>query len=84
MAVPTSFDESNHVLDPPPGVQVEACAPLSVFVDGKHVISCWKLTQAELDEVNRTGRIWLWLWGKTMPPAYVSPDYPFKQVEEPG
>lgn len=35
------------------------------------VVSCWKLTRQELDEVNRTGRVWLIVLGRTMPPVAI-------------
>lgn len=78
MAVPCNFEESNEVIDRPEGLTEEQCGVLSVFkaVDQKTqlpcVVSCWKITQEELDEINRTGRIWLVLYGKTMPPAIVT------------
>lgn len=65
--VPTSFSESNLVLSRPPDMTAEQCEPLSVFADGKQVISCWKLTADELKEFQRTGRIWLVVFGETMP-----------------
>lgn len=41
------------------------------------VLSCWKLTQEEMDEVKKTGRIWLWLWGQTMQPAAIGGKHPW-------
>ena len=81
--VPTSFDQSNLVLNPPPGVSPEQCAPLSVWRGPLNtgegvVISCWKLTLDEVDELLRTGRIWLICWGETMPPVALSAKSPFK------
>lgn len=72
--IPTAFDEENGVLGEPPGVSLEACGPLSVWrgptTDGiPVVVSCWKPTKEELDEINRTGRVWLMVWGQTMAPA---------------
>lgn len=83
--IPTSFEESNHVLDKPNGIDYVDCQALSVWVgnysDGNPVvISCWKLTQEEQEEFNRTGRIWLHLWGQTMPPAFLGTKYPFEAV----
>lgn len=80
---PASFDESNCVLSRPPQMDDEQCAPLSVCrtadTDGQPVVvSCWKCTQEELEEINRTGRVWLMLWGETMPPAAVIGIKPFK------
>ena len=86
MAVPASFDESNSVLSAPLGME-EKVEPLSVwlgFTDPPEyqqpvVLSCWKLTAEELAEVNRTGRVWLWIWGATMPPAVVNGTHPFQK-----
>lgn len=75
--IPTSFNESNHVLGRPPGMTHDQCEPLAVFVDGQHVVSCWKLTAEEAAEFARTGRIWLMVWGVTMPPVAVLATSPF-------
>lgn len=77
----SNFDESNGSLDPPEGVSVDACQPLFVFRDGLHVVSYWKPTQEELDEINRTGRVWLMIWGGTMPPALLLGETPFQEAE---
>jgi len=82
--IPTSFDEANSVLGPPKGVDLDKCEVLSVWrgfdTDKKSIVlSCWKLTKVELEEFNRTGRIWLWIWGQTMPPASLSVTSPFTQ-----
>lgn len=77
--IPASFDESNAVLSRPPSMTDEECAPLSILNavtdNGRGirsvVISCWKLTAEELAEVQRTGRVWLTVFGETMPPVSV-------------
>lgn len=79
---PSSFDESNHVLGRPEGLSDEDCGPLSVFVGNQAdglpvVVSCWKPTEAELEEIIRTKRVWLGIIGHTMPPAWVSGVKPF-------
>lgn len=80
--ISASFDESNHVLGRPVDMTDDECDPLSVaivqFADGiPGVVSCWKLTQDEVDEFTRTGRIWLTVLGATMPPVSVSAINPF-------
>jgi hypothetical protein len=77
--VPTSFDESNRVLSRPPSMSEDECEPLSVFINPNPalVISCWKLTKEELEEINRTGRVWLWIYGPTMQPALLTVKSPF-------
>lgn len=72
--VPASFDESNDLLDKPPSMTRDECEPVSILrattPKGHPVlISCWKLTRQELDEINKTGRLWLTIYGDTMPPV---------------
>ena len=81
--IPSSFPESNNYLNPPDGVDVNTCQVLSVWqgpsADGVPlVISCWKPTKEELEQLNRTGRIWLYVWGATMPPVALLTKHPFK------
>lgn len=78
--IATSFDESNHVLGRPPSMTDEQCDPLSVFMGNDVVISCWKLTKEELEMINKTGRVWLWVMGDTMPPVALSVASPFRKV----
>jgi hypothetical protein len=71
--IPTAFDEENCVLDGPPGTTSAEVAPLSVWrgvqLDGTPVvISCWKVTKEELERIQKTGRIWIYVMGDTMPP----------------
>lgn len=77
MAFPASFAESNAVLSRPEAVREGDCTPLSILrteTDGgiPCVISCFKVTQEELDEITRTGRIWISIMGHTMPPIAVN------------
>lgn len=80
--VPTDFPESNHVLGKPDDMTADQCEPLSVFVDGRVVVSCWKITKEELEEFNRTGRIYLVIFGQTMPPASLIAKSPFMRPNE--
>lgn len=82
MAELCSFDEANTVLDKPSDMTYGQCQAASVLRAVQHngqpvVISCWKLTQEELDEINRTGRVWLGVLGITMPPSYIAGIRPF-------
>ena len=82
MAFPSSFPESNGVLDKPSGVPSDDCSPLAVAIvsiqKSPVTISCWKLTQVELDEIVRTGRIWLGVLGTSnIPPMWVTGHNPF-------
>ena len=81
--IPASFDEANVVLNPPVGVSSDDCDPLNIWrgvaADGKTVvISCWKLTQEEIDHLVKGGRLWLWVHGVTMPPVSLDTEHPFQ------
>jgi len=83
---PTSFKQSNAVLEPPEGMPPDITDSISVCrattVTIKHqapvVLSCWKLTQEELDEINKTKRVWLHVMGESMPPVWLSGKDPFE------
>jgi len=71
MADPTDFEGANKVFHPPEGME-DRCSDLTVFQDKTSVISCWKLSEEELAEVNRTGVVWLRVHGQGTPPVKVS------------
>lgn len=71
-----AFDGENLVLGTPKGCDPDVVAPLSVqagrTADGEPaILSCWRLSREELDEVNRTGRVWLVVRARGMPPVAV-------------
>lgn len=73
--IATAFDEENDVLDGPPGSTAEECSMLSVWRGRQQggepvVISCWKPTPNEWEEMQRTGRVWIIVQGTTMPPIH--------------
>lgn len=80
--IPASFPESNIALSRPKDMTDEQCSPLCVFkgedVEGTPVIiSLWKLTKEELEEINKTGRVWLCIYGRGMPPVALGTSDPF-------
>ena len=77
-----SFDEANTVLGKPQDMTHEQCEAASVCrtqnADGVMVVvSCWKVTKEELEEIQRTGRVWLIVAGHTMPPVNLTGISPF-------
>ena len=89
--IPTSFDESNAIIDKPKDMTREQCEPLNIWrgpfmIDNENfaasIISCWKLTKEELAEINRTGRIYLIVIGPGMPPVILSGHKPAFPSEE--
>ncbi len=80
--IPTAFDEENALLQPPPQLTVDQCEPLSICLahndEGQPVIiSAFKPTVEELAEIQRTGRVWLMVYGWQMPPVKLSGYSPF-------
>ncbi len=87
--MPAAFDEENGVLDPPPGMSIDIVNCLSVFrgpmADGTPiVVSCYKPTKEEWEEMHRTGRVWLMVMGTTMPPVVVTGHNPFQNGVQAG
>lgn len=79
--VPASFPESTRALSKPDDMSADECEPLCVvdlvYPNGyRGILSCWKLTKEELEEVNRTGRIWLTVIGAVMPPVILDGTHP--------
>jgi hypothetical protein len=80
----TAFDEENAVLDAPAGMTPEQCEPLSVWRGNDEsgapvVISCWKPTAEEWEEMRRTGRVWIIVHGLSMPPLVPVGSSPFRR-----
>lgn len=81
--IPTSFPESNTWFDKPHDMTEEECGVLSVWkgnnTDGSPmIISCWKPTKEELEEIKRTGRIWVFHFGQFLQPHAIEGKNPFK------
>lgn len=81
--IATSFSEENLILDPPPQLREENIECLPVFAgraeDGTPiVISCWKITAEEMEEMKKTGRVWLMVFGHGMPVVSVVGKNPFR------
>ncbi len=83
---PTAFEESNAVLDAPESCPVPV-GPIAVCrlvnqYGVPMVVTCWKLTQGDLDEIIRTKRVWLGAMGLSMPPVWLSGERPKIEVRE--
>ena len=86
--IAVSFEQENKVLDPPMGFTVDQCEALPVHQGHLQsglpvVISCWKITKEELEELHKTGRVWLMVLGVAMPPVTLSTEIPFVEQEDP-
>lgn len=85
--LPTSFEGSNFVFAKPADMTDEQCMDLPVWRgelphdDAGNtfpaIISCWRLSKEDLEEINRTGVVWLSITGRGMPPVSVFTENPF-------
>lgn len=85
--ISASFSQSNAALSKPADMPVDECHALSVWRGRQNnglpiVVSCWKLTQEELEEFQRTGRIWLIVAGVTMPPVSLTAQFPWSEGDD--
>lgn len=76
--IPVEFDQMTVVLGKPQGWRDEDCLPLPVYRDGVRCISCWKLSKEDLEQIEKTGEIWLTiLAGESQPPVCLQTENPF-------
>ena len=81
MATGVDFPQSNRTLGPPEGVTNEECQDLPVQLSisaekGPCFISCWQLTEEELESVIQNGgKIYLWIMGSAHPMVCLTPHY---------
>lgn len=79
----TNFKESNQVIGPPKGVSEDDVQSINAWAgpmppeNWPVMITCWKPSKEELQEVIDTGRVWLHVYGHVMPPVSVSGHHPF-------
>jgi len=76
MAEPVPFRDSNVTLQPPPGTGM---LELPVLTDGETCISKWMLTSEEIEEIARTGHIFVLVHTghPTQPPVGLSAEPPY-------
>ncbi len=86
--LPTTFEQQNFIFTKSKGWEDEQCMDLPVWegeapIDDAgtmqpSIISCWKLSKEDLDEIQRTGVIWLSITANWMPPVSVFTENPFQ------
>ena len=81
-----AFDEANITMNEPDGWSPDQCNSIrarrhSVILHGgvevPVVTTCWKPTAKELDEIRRTGRLYLSCVGQSMPPVLLAANPPW-------
>lgn len=74
------FPGANSILTAPPGA--ENVSDLHTFKNGVSCVSCWQLSDDELAEVQRTGRVFLSVMsGRTQPPVFVGSESAVRELE---
>jgi hypothetical protein len=86
MATPTGFQEANKVLNAPEGEEASVLNLPVVSVPGMFTGSVWELTNAELQTIFKTGKIFLGVFygGETQPPVFLTayqPGVPLQLAE---
>jgi hypothetical protein len=81
--IPIEFPQANQVFKKPDNMTDEECYELHTFhglVDGPNLgtISCWQLSKEDIEEIQRTGVIWLRVLGARLPPMAVFTENPFE------
>lgn len=80
MGKPIEFAGVNRVYGPPKGRE-EQVGNLPVFMNGTCIVSAWKLTPAELEEVIRTGTVFLSsMSGEVLFPMFVGSESVVRSV----
>lgn len=80
--LPVDFPERNFVFTKPAGMTDEECSDLPVFkgvaADGYPcIISKWKFSKEDLEQIKKTGCIYLSITAEGMPPVALFTEHPF-------
>lgn len=80
MAHAVEFPGANKVYGPPPG-RDDVAPRHHVFANGTCIVACWELTDAELEEVIRTRRVFVSsMSGDTLFPMFVGSESVVRSV----
>lgn len=79
------FPEANFTFSKPKDMTDEQCAPLQVWKghDGSGfpvIISKWSLSAEDLEEIKKTGSVYLMIVGQGMPPVSLYVETPFVKL----
>ena len=85
--LPIAFAESNRVFTKPDSMTDEQCMDLPVW-QGKvphdeagntypAFIACWRLSKEDLEEIQKTGVVWVSITGHCLPPHSLFTENPF-------
>lgn len=79
-----SFLQVNQLLAIPPDVEGYDLPVCQTETREGHplIISCWEPTDAELEVLMRTKRLWLWTMSRTMPPTSIEVQNPWEDNDQ--
>lgn len=81
---PIEFEEQNFEFKKPKSMTDKECGSLPCFIDKneKHpqVISCWKLSEEELKEIQKTGIVWMSVFAFPVPPVWIGAEKPLQEI----
>jgi len=82
--IPKEFLGANSTLKKPKNWKDDQCSDLPVFQVNDPTLktlirtSCWEVTPEEMQEIQRTGEVWLTVVGASHPPVLLQGISPFK------
>lgn len=81
---PINFPQANEIHGPPEGMTEDECMDLPVchgHTPDLHeaFISCWKLTDEELEILTKTRKVWVWQFGNFVQPISIDAVNPFEE-----
>jgi len=84
--IPVDFKEANFTFTRPKSMTDEQCGDLRVWkgydlAGFPIIVSCWRLSKEDLEEINRTGKIWLSVTSEVTPPVSLFTEYPFQNAK---
>lgn len=82
--LPIQFDQANFTFTKPQSMTDEQCGDLPVCKTRDSsgfpvIVSCWRFNKEDLEEIQRTGVIYLTITGVGMPPVSLQTENPFNQ-----
>ena len=80
--MPFTFPEANKVYAKPSDMTDEQCSDLPVWVGKDNngfpmILSCWKFSKEDLENIAKTGVMWLAITGTGMTPVSLFTENPF-------
>lgn len=75
---PKNFEEANINYTKPEGWTDEQCVTLPAFKNDEVIISCWEISDEELEVLKVTKEIWFYLHAPVQVPIILTADNPFQ------